>query len=305
MINLSETLGKQVICLSTAKICGTIENVIFDDKLLAAKTLKVYCDDDFDATTKYISVKQILCMQNDACVIGDDSALKAEWEENICGLVNPINSNCYNQDGIFLGTVRDITLDKSKVAEIKLDNIVVCSKNLLSSSNGILIFNDSGKKIKLKKNAAVIPKSNTSQAVHIHMTTPQTIDIETAETSTSQTTIPPQTKATNSVIEVSNIQSTLNNKMPFLSENSKMLIENETVEIPVKVPEEDTQVSRYATQKNTSATVYDFLLGKTLSRDLYDDSSNIVLNKSLIVDQNAIITARKCGKLVQLALFSD
>lgn len=49
---------------------------------------------------------------------------------------------------------------------------------------------------------------------------------------------------------------------------------------------------------------YEYLLGRHSDRDIHDPNGNLIIKKGQIVDEEAIILARKSGKFMQLALSS-
>lgn len=303
MIKLSELLGKQIICLTTAKICGTIENIIFDNKLTQGKLLKVYSDSDDDAREKYIPLKKVKNLNSDAVVVDCESQFSHEWNTQVNGVNNPINLNCFNQDGLLLGSVKDIELDGTSVSAIVLANKTLDTAHLLSYSNDLLIFNDTGKEIKIKKprKKTIAKPDNTKVFVHTNApkdsshTSPLSSYINSYKSPLvpSSATTNATNKDTTSTSGSDNIKTTQN---PTATT---------PIECPSKVDESNTQVLKSPTQKITSNDIYAFLVGKITSRDISNDDKQVIVKANTTISFDTINIAKASNKLVQLALYSD
>jgi len=285
IIKVSELLGKPVISLLNAETLGIAGDIVFDSKMLTAKAIKILQDDnDNETETLYIELKHIKDLLLDALCITHKKLTKSEWHGNRLDAKNPINASCYNQDGKKLGTVRDVVLDDFKVTEIVIEEtetnnfIILTPATLLSHSKDNLIFNDTGKPIKIiAPKKATFPKSknkSTPISVKLH-SVPKT------------TTIP-------AIDRTHNFQ-TLNN------DNSQP----PDIQYPTKVPQENTMVYRSPASIDTLAGVYAFLLGKTLSRSIKDNNDNIIAQPQSIITQETIELAKNNSKLIQLALYAD
>ncbi|MCL2375695.1 MAG: hypothetical protein FWC82_04150, partial [Firmicutes bacterium] len=115
---VSELVGKQLLSLSEAETIGTIENVLFDEKLKTAKTLKIYSENEDNPEICFVNFKAVKSFSFDACVISKKDALSFEWN-TLLGTPSPSPMLwlCFNQDGKELGRVRDIELENSKVKQ--------------------------------------------------------------------------------------------------------------------------------------------------------------------------------------------
>lgn len=201
MIKVSELISKRLVCLSTAEIVGTISNIIFDSKLNNGKLLEIYNDDENDAQLKYVELKKIKSSDYDAVTVADDNYLTSAWNTETSGIVNPINCECFNQDGKSLGYVRDIVLDGAKVVSILVDKIEFEPKLLMSYSKELIILNDSGKPIKLPKTRASVPLStDTLQVVKIHENTTNDNNIKKDNEINDTISVPSKVSKENTVV---------------------------------------------------------------------------------------------------------
>ncbi len=143
MYKVSELLGKPLISVSDAEITGTVSNIFFDDKLRQGLFVSV-TDEDFN--TRLIPLKSIVNSSHDAAVVRE---LK-EYEPGEY-LKGPINLFAFNQDGKELGVVRDVIMEGTETVELITDTGSYPTRSLLSRSDTLVIINDSGKPIALKK----------------------------------------------------------------------------------------------------------------------------------------------------------
>jgi len=257
MITVSELIGKQVLSLFEAKTIGVIADVIFDSKLKTIKLLKIFNDDETEAEVAYLEYKHLKSRDQDVCVISNDTLLTYSWN-SLNTQNNPINSLCYNPDGKLLGKVTDVELVQNQIAYIIVGGEKLTPKNLLSISQGILVYNDSGKPVKLTKRIRAIPnKIKEEIKVVLHQTT-AAVDIEKND-----------------------------------------------ILYPIKVPQQQTTVSRSPQLNDSNKTAYSFLLGKTSTKTIYDTNQNILIKENTQINENTIHLAKQNGKLVQLALYAE
>lgn len=152
MYKVSDLLGKPLLGLSEARLLGTIGNIYFDDKMTRGTYIMLYTQED---EVCFMPLNKLVNIDNDAAVVksADELTLQAD------GVANPINSFAFNQDGKLLGKIKDIVMDKCKVISFLMqDDSTLPSDNLVSAGS-LLIFNDSGKPVKLKQ----LPKKEKSK----------------------------------------------------------------------------------------------------------------------------------------------
>ncbi len=142
MYKVSDLLGKPLLSLCEAKFLGTICDIYFDDKMQKGNFLKLFDDEDEEC---FLPIGKLLGINNDAAVVRNAEGVVSEIE----GLKNPINSFAFNQDGKSLGQIKDVIMDGSKVCSFLIGESTVGSANLISAGT-LLVFNDSGKSLKLK-----------------------------------------------------------------------------------------------------------------------------------------------------------
>ncbi len=285
MVKVSELISKRLIALSSAETAGTVENVIFDDKLTAGKLLKIYDDGGNDAETKYVELRRVKNTDSDACVIADKSFAFTDAGTRKTKENNPINKICFNQDGKVLGTVRDVVLENSAVKSILTDGEEFTPDKIISYSDKLIVINDTGKPIKTYKPKAArvpAPEKAAARKVSVHIAEqPQAIAQPAPAQQTAQQTAPTQQTAA-------------------APEKT-----SDNVKLPSRVPPQNTTVISAPAQTENALSPYKFLIGKTLQKDIAADNGIIVLRKFAVIDETVIAAAKDHGKLVQLALHSD
>lgn len=149
MYRVSDLLGKPLLDISEAKFLGTICNIRFDDKMSKGLFVKLYTDDE---ETKYFPLNKLVNITGDAATVKSDEGLCDEAEGTTC----PINSYAFDQDGKLLGKVTDIIMDGAKLTAFLLGESSINANKLLAAGN-VLVFNNSGKVIKLKQAKKPLP----------------------------------------------------------------------------------------------------------------------------------------------------
>lgn len=145
MYKASDLLGKPLLSLSEAELLGTIGNIYFDDKMQKGTSILIYTNDD---EVRYLPLNKLINIDNDAAVVKSSDGLT----EYVEGVRSPINSYAFNQDGKAKGQIKDVIMDGVKVVSFTLSDSSIEATSLMSAGS-ILIFNDSGKPVKLKSAA--------------------------------------------------------------------------------------------------------------------------------------------------------
>lgn len=285
MLNVGDLISKKLIVLNSAESIGTVKDVIFDDRLTRVKLLEIYDDSGTDSEIKFVGTNKIKNFgadseTPDACVIADKSAVLSEWAANAKRRNNPINKECYNQDGACFGRVLDVVLSGATVEKIIAEKTEFTPDKILSHSDRLVIINDTGKPIKLykpKRTVVPAPQSSAERKVTVHGTaggeTPLPVRPQSTATATAQPAATNQSDA--------------------------------AVKLPARVPPENTLVTRTPVQDDSAPSPYKFLIGKTLTKDIAADNGVIILRKHAIINDEVIASARDHGKLVQLALHAE
>ncbi|MCL2862355.1 MAG: hypothetical protein FWE22_08100 [Firmicutes bacterium] len=176
MLKISDIIGKRVVSLQSAEIEGIVLDVVFDDRMKSAKLLKVFNEDGEEVSERFVQLRFVKNLDADALTVMNPVNLKPSWQVNVVGVKNPINAECFNQDGVLLGRVRDIELsEKNEVASISVEKDGEVKKilpnTLLNLSESVLIFNDTGKKMTIKKSPSnkgvAIPLKGEEQKVSV------------------------------------------------------------------------------------------------------------------------------------------
>ena len=160
MVKASELAGKQLISLTDAKAVGYILRVGFDSKLLRAKAAEIANDDNDDYPECAFVPLRYLRYDGDAAVIKSTASLSLTPPSEFVPF--PIGTVCYNHSGVELGVLRDIELDNGTVVRLICDKGTFTPKELLSRGDDMLIFNDSGKPLRLSRKR--VPRPNKKQA---------------------------------------------------------------------------------------------------------------------------------------------
>lgn len=145
MYRVSELLSKPLITLSDAKDAGTVCNIFFDKTLRRGRYVELFSEDETAPEQRYVALDRIR-LGADAAVVSHEGVIKAGWSTPADDYApNPINRTAYNLDGKSLGRVTDVLLDGVRVCEFEIEGKTYAADTLVSYSDKILVFNDSGK----------------------------------------------------------------------------------------------------------------------------------------------------------------
>ncbi len=173
MYKLSDIISKQAISLRGAQLLGTVSDVRFAAALKKADALLLI--DGEENADGYLSLptKSIHTMKEDSVVV---RSLSSPLAFSFLPPNNPINLPCVNQDGKMLGRLSDITFDeKFAVIAFTVGESEYKADTLLSHSDSLVIFNDSGAPIKLPRSR---PKPKAADRKTVVKTT--ALPVETA-----------------------------------------------------------------------------------------------------------------------------
>lgn len=173
MYRVSDLLSKPLITLADARYEGTVGNIYFDNRLRRGKYIELF-DEDENPEQRFVELNKVN-IGVDAAVIAHDGYLTCEWNSELDNLApNPINASAYNPDGKSLGRVTDVLMDGTTVTGFEVSGVVMPADTLLSYSKNLLIFNDTGKPVKLAKPKPKIPPpEKASAAVHVTQAPPE------------------------------------------------------------------------------------------------------------------------------------
>lgn len=158
MYKISGIVSKQVVSLSGAKVLGTVIDVKFDASLKRADSLLlVDCEENDEALLK-LPLRCVFSLDGDAVVVKN---LSAPLESVRAASNSPVNLPCYNQDGKSLGTVKDVEIDERyRTVGFATGAGNYTIEQLLSHSDSLIIFNDTGAPIKLPRPKARPPRQS-------------------------------------------------------------------------------------------------------------------------------------------------
>lgn len=298
-VKVSELLSKRLICLSTAEILGTVSNIVFDSKMNKGLLLKIYNEDSDEASVCYADFKKVRGLEEDACTVKDKSGVSFEWNCSFSGVYNPMNCECYNQDGKALGRVREIDLQNTKVVSITVDKTRFTPAQLLSFSEQLLIFNDTGRPLKITKPAALkVPSAaeGKTQKVTLHNPAAQVKSAPKA-----QARALPQPDSAGFYLS-ENINEQLERVIVDGIAAEQTNSEKNNISLPLKMPPLG-HVTPQAPEGGQ--TPYAFLLGKTVRHEIRSETGGVLIPDKTEITAETISIAKNAGKLVQLALHAD
>lgn len=261
MYKISELIGKQAITLLDAKHGGVILGVFFDKALSKCKGFMLLSNDD--ENIYYVDFKDFSSILSDAAVIRSDLNLKESPDGPFAE--SPINIPAFNQDGKALGIIRDINMNEADILSFVTDGgTEIPAGTLLSRSETIVVFNDTGNPIKIKK---PVKKEKAESAAK---------DTPAVEESKNKSENNLKTEAP---------------KAPF-----GRIRANETIL--------GAQKDSPSRQNDSLITKYSFLLGKRLQRSIYANGGRLIAKENELVSDKIIALAKENGKLVAIALHS-
>lgn len=279
MQRISGLIGKEAIALAGAARCGTVVNVYFDTGFNKCRYFTLVCDDSDEY--KWVAYKSLCSLNNDAIVLKSADCALPRAEGTV--VKSPVNLPAFNQDGASLGIVRDIELDGDTAVNLVTDLKTIPINTLLSMSDELLVFNETGTPIKQKRTV----KKTAQKTLNSSETKPLKAAQVPVENSLDKTERIPETVA------------------PAIK-NRDWLTDRE-IKTPVKLPPEQTEVYR-SPSDNAAAenplSRYHFLLGKRIQRPIYGKAGQVLAQENALVSEEIIRSAKEHGKLVMLALHS-
>ena len=157
MYKLSDIIGKTVIGTFEAKNVGTLMNALFDRGLNKIRWFEALSDDETDAERTYFEPSAVSAMADDAIMLKNCGKLTGRFSLAPVFVSAPVNLPVYSPFGKALGRVTDITLDGFSVTEINVGELAFSPDAVLSSSDDVMIVNDTGEKIRLVPPKTRIP----------------------------------------------------------------------------------------------------------------------------------------------------
>ena len=151
MINVSQLISLPLISIYDGQILGIIKNVRFNPKNNKATYAEILCEEE--DLNKVLNLKNVYKFGENSVLIKNKEYLDLfeEKELELTTHFNPITCPIFSIDGIFVGSVNDIELNKNlEINKIKICNKQEFQKNqILNFSNNCVILNCENKKHKL------------------------------------------------------------------------------------------------------------------------------------------------------------
>lgn len=275
MYKISELIGKQAITLIDAGQQGVILGVFFDKALTKCKGFSLLSGDDENIF--YVDFKNFSSLSSDAAVIRSDLNLKQQPLEPFSD--SPINLPAFNQDGKALGVIRDINMEAADIVSFITDNgSEIPAGTLLSRSESIVVFNDTGEPIKVKK--AV--KKEKTEGGEKKSETKAVADLKPDDSKTAK--IAPSDAP----------------KAPF----GRLRATDNITGSAARQGDSLSRLSNPLNQNNPLINKYSFLLGKRLQRSIYAAGGRLIAKENDLVTEKIISLAKENGKLAAIALHS-
>ncbi len=151
MQNFTQIVGAKVICAYNAEFVGTVLNIQMDKSYTKAKNLIISGVDD--ESMYLLPINRVLSI-GEIVVIRNRSSLSVVADSLPSSLINTI---AVTITGIDAGRITEIEFDnKFLISKIQCEKMTFASKQLINSSNGLSLFNDTEKKY---KNSTFAPRT--------------------------------------------------------------------------------------------------------------------------------------------------
>lgn len=303
MKRISEFLTKPVISLYDSKTEGIIKTIYFDRNLKKMKWLVLF-DNDEHAEDCALKTSDIFNVGENAIIIRNDGCLNLEFSTiSANDKQSPINNSVYTTKGKFMGTVVDVEVDeKFNTQNIVLNNgNVIEIKKVASSGSDALILQDNEKQIKVSNYKKKFPKIQLTKTTVVKIMEQQ---VEPVVEDLSPLNEIEQTLNINEPLQIKaetkNISTTQNAiESGETKENEKNLqITKKTKPVKKYVLDEKNAVP------NRISTNFDFLIGRTIEKNIFSVSKVLLAKKGTKINQKIINLVKEHYKLRELIQFS-
>lgn len=290
MYKLSDIIGKTVIGTFEAKNVGTLMNALFDRGLNKIRWFEALSDDETDAERTYFEPSAVSAMADDAIMLKNCGKLTGRFSLAPVFVSAPVNLPVYSPFGKALGRVTDITLDGFSVTEINVGELAFSPDAVLSSSDDVMIVNDTGEKIRLVPPKTRIPDPVEAAGIKAVIASAQ--GSAAAPKATAMPEVVPSRSAIDGEAEPSD-------ELPG-GENAPDIPEKPI--LPGKIPYSNVSVTKSPLTGDAKRAGYAFLIGKLVTKTLTADDGGVVVEAGSRVTEDDLSRTEQAGKLVQLAL---
>lgn len=290
MYKLSDIIGKTVIGTFEAKNVGTLMNALFDRGLNKIRWFEALSDDETDAERTYFEPSAVSAMEDDAIMLKNCGKLTGRFSLAPVFVSAPVNLPVYSPFGKALGRVTDITLDGFSVTEINVGELAFPPDAVLSSSDDVMIVNDTGEKIRLVPPRTRIPDPVEAAGIKAVISSAQSF--AAAPKATAMPEVAPSRSAIDGEAEPS-YETPGGENAPGIPEKPIL---------PGKIPYSNVSVTKSPLTGDAKRAGYAFLIGKLVTKTLTADDGGVVVEAGSRVTEDDLSRTEQAGKLVQLAL---
>ena len=305
MYNTQGFIGRRVLCLENSSIIGEVKSVLF----CADGKQAFYLALSRDSGATLLPFDKIESAK-DAIVINSEAMLSYDYDVDMTALCTLDGKEIYSQTGEQKGTVENVELFANGKTSKILAGDTGYSPSAFQTFGGVLLLKAAKKRVSKPR----IPRDKTDRKVEILAGAPTGEQMQAEEqpqfnsstsdvgTATSELQVEKddnlkQSHLANFQIEPAEV------KPPAFIEQGSPLFSQDALEkiVGKEVVFEDGDEKTPA----RIITDYDFLLGRTLLRDLFTYANTLIARAGTIVSKELVETSARHGKLVELTLNSS
>ncbi len=296
MIKISDILEKKVLSLSSAQSLGIIKDVHCINMLKNVNYLEVYNEKlERSFLLSFGAVKNF----SDVILVEDESVLINIEEVNIATHITKVlGMAIYSQYGDYKGNIVDIECcQNSKVYKIH-SNDFAFTPTAISLVGDVILIRSNTKLT--KKKPLTLPRPKIDYPVYLLDDQPQSIVsnneniVDAISDSSFKSVLPSIANAMDiPKLTLSSAPQAISVQEgePMISQNALKNLAGELYDAEEHIP---TRI----------ICNYDFLIGRTLFKDLYSFNGNLIAKSGIKIDDVLLTNARRAGKLVELTLNS-
>lgn len=300
MYNTQGFIGRKVLCLENSSIVGEVKAVLFgtDGKQVFYLALSR------DGGATLLPFDKIESAK-DAIVIGTEAVLAYDYDVDMTSLRFLDGKEIYSQTGEKKGVVDGVELFANGKTNKIFAGDLIYSPSAFQAFGDILLLKPAKKRIAKPR----IPRDKTNRKVEILARTAdkerqalagdfangQEKNVGTAESN-------PDVDAGKNTAEIFAIEPAEPKPPAFIEQGSPLFSQDALEKIVGKELVFDDS------EEKTPARIisdYDFLLGRTLLRDLFTYANTLIARAGTTVTKDLVETASRYGKLVELTLNSS
>ncbi len=284
MIKLSLVIDKYVLDATASKIIARIKNAYF---MQNCKRIAYFLANITNSNKNVLIPTESITAFADAIVVQNNINFIDENDFDFTSFIGDVmDMPAYTTTGILKGQITEVEFyTNGNVSKLYTQNTAVQPSSILSVGNVILLKN-SGRNVKPKVQNIKIPRPETSAPVTL-LTDNETLisDSNTMHRKSANTIIVPDAP----------LAIKLSSKTPYFSQNAiDTILGDKSDAYPLGDTHTPTRV----------ICDYSFLLERTLAKDILSYTGNVIAKKGDLITDDVVASARREGKLVELALNS-